>query len=203
MDEEDAKKTAFITPWGMYCYKMMSFGLKNAGASYVRAMITIFHDMIHKEIEVYVDDIIIKSKRSTYHIADLKKFFDRLRRYNLKLNPAKYAFGVPARKLLGFIVNRQGIELDPSKIKAIQELPPPKNKKDVMSFLGCLNYISRFIAQSTVICKPIFKMLRKDAATSWTEECQKAFDKIKEYLSKPPVQVHQSWKDHCYFICLY
>ncbi|XP_070054427.1 uncharacterized protein [Nicotiana tomentosiformis] len=108
---------------------------------------------------MYVDDVIIKSKRSTYHIADLRKFIDRLRRYNLKLNPAKCAFGVPAGKLLGFIVSRREIELDPSKIKAIQDLPPPKNKKD------------------------------KDVATSWTEECQKAFDKIKEYLSKPPVLV--------------
>ncbi|XP_049394689.1 uncharacterized protein LOC125858980 [Solanum stenotomum] len=164
MDEDDAEKTTFITPWGVYCYRVMSFGLKNAGATYMRAMTTLFHDMIHKEIEV-------------------------LRKYNLKLNPAKCAFGVPAGKLLGFIVSRKGIELDPSKIKAIQELPPPKTRKDVMSFLGRLNYISRFIAQSTVICEPIFKLLKKDAATKWTEECQRAFDRIKEYLSNPPVSV--------------
>ncbi|XP_070035657.1 uncharacterized protein [Nicotiana tomentosiformis] len=151
--------------------------------------------MIHKEIEVYVDDVIIKSNRSTYHIADLRKLFDRLRRYNLKLNPAKYAFGVPTGKLLRFIVSHRGIELVPSKVKAIQDLPPPKNKKDVMSFLGRLNYISHFIVQSTVICEPIFKMLKKDTATSWTEECQKAFDKIKEYLSKPHVLVSpEPWR---------
>ncbi|XP_070015750.1 uncharacterized protein [Nicotiana sylvestris] len=167
----------------------MSFGLNNAGATYMRAMITIFHDMIHKEIEVYVNDVIIKSRKAANHMGDLRKFFNRLRRYNLKLNPAKCAFGVPAGKLLGFIVSRWGIELDPSKVKAIQELPPPKNKKDVMSFLGRLNYISRFIAQSTVICEPIFKMLKKDVATKWTDDCQKAFDRIKEYLSTPPVLV--------------
>ncbi|XP_070010384.1 uncharacterized protein [Nicotiana sylvestris] len=92
-------------------------------------------------------------------------------------------------KLLGFIVSRRGIELDPSKFKAIHELPPPRSKKDMMSFLGCLNYISRFIAQSTIICKPIFKILRKDAETSWTEDGQKALDKIKEYLSTPLVLV--------------
>ncbi|XP_070049814.1 uncharacterized protein [Nicotiana tomentosiformis] len=143
--------------------------VRNAGATYMRAMTTIFHDMIHKEIEVYVDDVIIKSKRSTDHIANLRKFFNRFRKYNLKLNPAKCAFGVPAGKLLGFIASRRGIELDPSKVKAIQDFPPPKNKKDVMSFLGRLNYISHFIAQSTVTCKLIFKMLRKYAATSWTE----------------------------------
>nr|XP_018632187.1 uncharacterized protein LOC108948041 [Nicotiana tomentosiformis] len=78
MDGEDAEKTAFMTPWGMYCYKIMPFSLKNVGATYMRGMTTIFHDMTHKEIEVYVDDVIIKSRRSTYHIADLRKFFDRL-----------------------------------------------------------------------------------------------------------------------------
>ncbi|XP_070022707.1 uncharacterized mitochondrial protein AtMg00860-like [Nicotiana sylvestris] len=120
---------------------------------------------------------------------DLRKFFNRLRRYNLKLNPVKCVFGVPAGKLLGFIISRRGIELDPSKLKAIQGLPPPKNKKDVMSLLGRLNYISRFIAQSTVVCEPIFKMLKKDAATKWTDVCQRAFDRIKEYLSTSPVLV--------------
>ena len=146
MDDEDAEKTSFITPWGTYCYRVMPFGLKNAGATYMIAMTTMFHDMMHKEIEVYVDDVIIKSKSRANHVKDLRKFFERLRRYNLKLIPAKYVFGVPSGKLLGFVVSRRGIELDPSKIKAIQDLPPPKNKTEVMSLLGRLNYISRFIA---------------------------------------------------------
>ena len=110
---------------------------------------TIFHDMIHNEIQVYVDDVIIQSRESSNNLTHLRKLFNRLRRYNLKLNPAKCAFGVPAGKLLGFIISRKGIELDPSKIKSIQELPPPKMRKEVMSFLGRLNYISRFIAQSS------------------------------------------------------
>ncbi|XP_015161297.1 uncharacterized protein [Solanum tuberosum] len=152
-------------------------------------MTTLFHDMIHKEIEVYVDDVIIKSKKGSNHLNDLRKFFARLRRYNLKLNPAKCVFGVPAGKVLGFIVSRRGIELDPSKIKVIRDLPPPRSNKEVMSFLGRLNYISRFIAQSTVICEPIFKLLKKDAAVKWTDECQQAFDKIKENLSNPSVLV--------------
>ncbi|XP_070011015.1 uncharacterized protein [Nicotiana sylvestris] len=145
--------------------------------------------MCPPEIEVYVDDVIIKSKKATKHIEDLRRFFNTLWRYYLKLKPAKCAFGVPAGKFLGFIVSRQRIELDPSKVKAIQELPPPKNKKDVMSFLGRLNYISQFIAQSTVIGEPIFRMLKNDASTKWTDDCQKAFDRIKEYLSTPSVLV--------------
>ncbi|XP_070017302.1 uncharacterized protein [Nicotiana sylvestris] len=96
---------------GMYCYNMILFGLKNAGATYMRSMTTIFHDMIHKEIDVYVDEVIIKSKKATDHIEDLRKFFNRLRRYNLKLNPAKCSFGVPAGKLLGFIVSFAGEDI--------------------------------------------------------------------------------------------
>jgi len=189
MDEVDAEKTAFTTPWGTYCYRVMSFGLKNVGGTYMREMTTMLHDMMHKEIEVYVDDVIIKSKTQADHVQDLRKFFERVRRYDLKLNPAKCAFGVPSGKLLGFIVSRRGIELDPSKIKAIRDLPPPKNKTEVMSLLGRLNYISRFIAQLTTTCEPIFRLLKKDVAVRWTEDCQQAFEKIKEYLSKPPVLV--------------
>ena len=110
-------------------------------------MTTIFHDMIHKDIEVTVDDIIIKSCESSDHLIHLKKFFDCLCHYKLKLNPPKCACGVPAGMLLGFIVRMRGTELDPSKVKEIQDLPPPKTKKEVMSFLGRLNYISRFITQ--------------------------------------------------------
>ena len=146
INEKDAEKKTFITPWGVYHYRVMPFGLKNACATYIWAMTTIFHDMIHKEIEVYVDDVIIKSRESSDHLTHLRKFFERLRRYNLKLNPAKCAFGVRTGNLLGFIVSRRGIELDPSKIKEIQELPLPKTRKEVMSFLGRLNYINRFIA---------------------------------------------------------
>lgn len=91
----------------------MPFDLKNTGTTYMRAVTTIFRDMIHKDIEVYVDDVIIKSHWSSNHLAHLGKFFDRLRKYNLKLNHAKCAFGVPAEKLLSFIVIRRGIELDP------------------------------------------------------------------------------------------
>ncbi|XP_070009984.1 uncharacterized protein [Nicotiana sylvestris] len=189
MDEEDAEKTAFTTPWGTYCYRGMPFGLKNVGATYMRAMTAIFHDMMHQEIKVYVDDVIIKSRTQDDHVRDLRKFFERLRKYDLKLNPAKCAFGVPSNKLLGFIVSRRGIEMDPTKIKSIRDLPPPRTKKDVMSLLGRLNYISRFIAQLTSTYEPIFKLLKKDAAIKWTYECQEAFDKIKEYLSNPPVLV--------------
>ncbi|KAG8485283.1 hypothetical protein CXB51_021421 [Gossypium anomalum] len=126
MAPEDMEKTTFITMWGTFCYKVMPFGLKNAGATYQRAMVTLFHDMMHKEIEVYVDDMIAKSRGEEEHIVNLKKLFDRLKKFQLKLNPAKCTFEATSGKLLVFIVSERGIEVDPDKIKAIQELPPPR-----------------------------------------------------------------------------
>jgi hypothetical protein len=134
----------------------MPFGLKNAGATYKRAMVALFHDMMHKEIEVYVDDMIAKSKDEESHILSLRKLFERLRKYQLKLNPAKCTFGVKSGKLLGFVVSDKGIEVDPDKVKAIQDMPAPKTEKEVQSFLGRLNYIARFISQLTVTCESIF-----------------------------------------------
>ncbi|XP_069150342.1 uncharacterized protein [Solanum lycopersicum] len=112
MDEEDAEKIAFSRPWGVYHYRVIPVSLKNAGVTYIRAMTTIFHDMIHKEIKVYVDDVIIKSRESLDHLTHLKKFFDHPRRYNLMLNPSKCAFGVPTGKLLGFIVSKEKNPVD-------------------------------------------------------------------------------------------
>jgi hypothetical protein len=186
---EDKAKTTFVTPWGTYCYKVMPFGLKNVGATYQRAMMTLFHDMMHKEIEVYVDDMIAKSKRGEDHVKVLKKLFKRLRKYELKLNPAKCSFGVKSGKLLGFVVSEKGIKVDPDKAKAIQSMPSPNMEKGVRGFLGRLNYITRFIAQLTTTCEPIFRLPRKKNPRTWNEECEEAFNKIKHYLQSPPLFV--------------
>ena len=116
MAEEDMEKTTFITPWGTYCYTVMPFGLKNAGATYQRAATALLHDMMHKEVEVYVDDMIVKSKDRPGHQVALRKFFERLRKYNMRLNPSKCAFGVTSGKLLGYVISSRGIEVDPTKI---------------------------------------------------------------------------------------
>uniref|UniRef100_A0A2N9HZ22 Uncharacterized protein n=1 Tax=Fagus sylvatica TaxID=28930 RepID=A0A2N9HZ22_FAGSY len=167
MAEEDKSKTAFITHWGTFVYDVMPFGLKNAGATYQRAMVTLFHDMIHHEIEVYVDDMIAKSRTAQDHLTDLRKLFQRLKKYQLRLNPNKCAFGVTSGKLLGFIVSGRGIEIDPAKVQAIRSMPAPKTEKEIRSFLGRINYIARFIAQLTATCEPLFKLLRKDDVPSF------------------------------------
>ena len=107
----------------------MSFGLKNARATYQRAMVTLFLDMMHKEIEVYVDDMIAKSGSEEEHLINLKKLFGRLRKFKLKLNPAKCTFNMKFGKLLGFIVSQKGIEVDPDKVHAVLEMPHPSTEK--------------------------------------------------------------------------
>ena len=113
----------------------MPFGLKNAGATYQRAATALFHDMMHKEVEVYVDEMMVKSETWEGHFQALYKFLARPKKYNLRLNPKKCIFRVTSGKLLGHIVSERGIEVDPDKIKAIQEMPVPKTEKDVRGFI--------------------------------------------------------------------
>ena len=165
----------------------MPFGLKNAGATYQRAATTILHDMIHKEVEVYVDDMIVKSKEREGHYTALQKFFQRIREFRLRLNPQKCTFGVTAGKMLGFLITQRGIEVDPSKIKAILEMPPPRTEKEVRGFLGKVQFIRRFISKLTLTCEPLFGLLKKGKKFQWDGRCQAAFEQIKQYLQNPPV----------------
>ena len=146
----------------MYYYRVMPFGLKNACATYQRMATTMFYDMIHKEVEIYIDDMIVKSKTREEHPIALEKFMQRVDKYDMRLNPKKCVFGVTSRKMLGYIVSQRGIEVDSNKAKAICEMPTPKTEKEIRGFLEKLQFISRFIAKLTEICKSIFKFLRKD-----------------------------------------
>ena len=103
------------------------------------------------------------------------------------MNPNKCTFGVRSGKLLGFIVSQKGIEVDPDKVKEIQEIPAPRTEKQVRGFLGRLNYISRFISHMTATCEPIFKLFKKDQGCVWTDDCQRPFESIKEYFLEPPI----------------
>jgi len=116
----------------------MPFGLKNAVATYQRMATALLHDMMYNEVEVYVDDMIVKSKDREGHIANLKKFFERIKKNRLRLNPQKCTFGVTTGKLLSFLVSDRGIEVDPLKIKAILDMPPPKSENETRGFLGQL-----------------------------------------------------------------
>ena len=122
MSPEDEDKTVFITDHGLYCYKVMPFGLKNVGATYQRLVNKILSGLIGITMEVYVDDMLVKSLEKKDHAADLRKMFALLWKYNMKLNQAKCAFGVGSEKFLGFMVNHHGIEANPSKVQALLDL---------------------------------------------------------------------------------
>jgi hypothetical protein len=131
MSRQDRKHTAFVTVDGLYCYVVMPYGLKNALATFVRVMSKTSGDLIRYRVEVYIDDIVVKTKRRSTLVEDLTLVFDRLRATRTKLNPDKCVFGVSAGKLLGFLVSHRGIEENPEKIKAIEAMRPPAHIKDV------------------------------------------------------------------------
>ena len=116
----------------------MSFKLKNVGATHQRAVSTLFHDMMHQDVKVYVDDMIVKSRDESNHLEALKRFFERIRQFRLTLNPKKCTFGVTFGKLLGYMVSERGIKADPDKIRAILDMPTPRIEKEVKGFLGRL-----------------------------------------------------------------
>ena len=198
----DMTKSTFTIEWGIYCYTVMPFGLKNVGATYQRMAIALLHDMMHNEVEVHVSDMIVKSKEREGHIINLRKFFERIKEYRLRLNSQKCTFGVTTGKFLGFEVNDRGIEVDPSMIKAILEMSPPKSEKEIRGFLGQLQYINQFITKLTSTCELIFKLLRKNEPHEWNDECQKAFELIKEYLFHPPILIPLKHGSHYSYISL-
>ena len=164
----------------------MPFGLKNAGATYQRLVNQMFDKQIGRNVEVYVDDMFVKSKKEEDYLDDLKEMFNALRRYSMKLNPSKCAFGVSSGKLLGFMVSRRGIEASrPEKVRAILEMSSPKIFKEVQSLTGRVAALNRFVSKATDKCLPFFKMLK--IAFVWMEECETAFQELKCYLSNPPL----------------
>jgi hypothetical protein len=146
--KEDVSKTAFRYPGfiGLFKWVVMTFGLKNAGAMYQRAMNLIFHDLLRVLMEVYIDDMVVKSVGLEEHMTDLKLSLERMKKYGLWMNPLKYSFGVTSRRFLGFIVHEHGIQIDPKKIKSIGKIGEPVCKKDVQKLLGKINYLHHFIS---------------------------------------------------------
>ena len=161
----------------------MPFGLKNAGATYQRLVNQIFEKQIGRNVEVYVDDMLVKSKEEEDHLDDPKETFNTLRHYRMKLNPSKCAFWVSSGKFLGFMVSQRGIDANLEKVKAILEMSSPKTIKEVQSLIGRVASLNRFVFKATDKCLPFFKTLKK--AFAWTEECETTFQELKHYLSNP------------------
>ena len=181
--QPDEEKTAFVTPPRLYYYKVMLFGLKNAGATYQRLITKIFKPLIGQTVEVYIDDIVVKSKTKNEHTQHLEKTVRLMKAYNMKLNPAKCAFGVSTGKFLGFMVTQRGIEVSFDQIKVVMETPAPSCKKKLQRLTSCLAALELFIARFTEKIRSFFLTLKGANATGWTNDYEQAFREIKHYLT--------------------
>ncbi|GJS79598.1 reverse transcriptase domain-containing protein [Tanacetum coccineum] len=189
MAKEDEEKTAFITSQGIFCYTKMPFGLRNAGATYQRLVDKAFHKQIGKNLEVYVDDLVIKSRTKDEIVRDIEETFKTLREINMKLNPKKCTFGVEEGMFLGYKVNTKGLKVCPDKVDAVLSLPSPKCLKDVQKLNGKLASLNRFLAKSAEKSLPFFKTLKKCTKKSdfhWTAEAEEAFKQMKQLIAELP-----------------
>ncbi|PKA59350.1 RNA-directed DNA polymerase like [Apostasia shenzhenica] len=185
MAEEDEKHTSFITDHGTFCYKVMPFGLKNAGATYQRMIDTVFRKQKGHNMEVYVNDLLIKSRSETEHLEYLRETLETCRAHNIRLNHSKRIFGAAYGKFLGHMVSARGIKVSPKKIHAILNMDPPRTVTNIQKLNGRITALSRFISRVGDRCLPFFKVLR-GYHTSWDDNCQQAFDSLKKYLLSPP-----------------
>ena len=138
-------------------------------------------------MEVYVDNMLVKSKTTSNHVSDLEECFGIIKRYDMKLNPKKGTFGVASGKFLGFIVNTRGIEVNYDKIRSLLEIPLPRSRKEVQSLTGRVAALNHFISKSTDKCLPFYNLVRGNKKFEWTEECEQAFHNLKMHLAEPPV----------------
>ncbi|GJS22173.1 reverse transcriptase domain-containing protein [Tanacetum coccineum] len=190
MAEEDEEKTAFITSQGIFCYTKMPFGLKNVGATYQRLVDRAFQKQIGRNLEVYVDDLVIKSHTEEEIIRDIAETFKTLRQINMKLNPKKCTFGMQEGMFLGYKVNAEGLKVCPDKADAVLSLPSPGCLKDVQKLNGKLASLNRFLSKSAEKSLPFFKTLKKCTKKSdfqWTQEAEVAFKQMKKLIAELPM----------------
>ena len=171
----------------LLCYNVMPFGLKNTGATYQRLVTKMFRPLLGKLIEVYIDDMLVKSKECLDHAEHLQEAFELIRAYGMKLNPSKCAFGVSAGRFLGFMVTQRGIEANHAQLKAILESLAPASRKWVQQLTGRLAALGRFISRFIDRLKSFFVTLKGANRARWNDECDKALIAMKQYLVKPSV----------------
>ena len=153
-----------------------------------------FHNQIRQNVEVYIDDMLVKTKDEDKHLDNLEETFRTLRQYRMKLNPSKCIFGISSGKFLGFMVYQRGIEANLDRIMAILEMTPPRTVKEVQSLTGRVAALNRFVSWATDKCLPFFKTLKR--AFTWTDECQKSFEELKKYLTSPPLLSPSKQSEH-------
>jgi hypothetical protein len=183
---EDQHKMTFICLSGTFTYRKMPFGLKNAGATFQWAMYFAFHDLKHI-VEAYLDDLASRSRKRKDHPTHLQLIFERCRYFRIRLNPSKCSFCVTSGHLLGFIVSTMGIMVDPLKVEAIVQLPPPRKILQLQSLQGKANFLRRFIANYAEITKGFMHLLKIDVPFLWDEAAQRSFYALKHTLTTAPL----------------
>ena len=184
MHVPDQEHTSFITDHGLYCYKVMSFGLKNVEATYQLLVNMMFKEQIGKTMQVYMDNMLVKSKATVDHVAHIFDTFVVLRKYRMKLNLLKCAFGVAFGKFLGFMVNHRGIKANPKKIQALTDMRSPSKTKEVQSLTRRVATLNKFISRAIDKCHPFSDSLKGSKRFLWDDKCEQAFRSLKKYLSK-------------------
>lgn len=187
MDEADKEKTAFSTPDGLYEFNVMPFGLCNAPATFERMIDTVLRGLKWKTCLCYLDDIVVFSSTFDDHLQRLDEVLTCLSNAGLQLNTKKCHFGSTTIKVLGHLVNKDGIQPDPDKISAVLNFPRPLRAKELRSFLGLASYFRRFIRNFATIASPLHKLLASTAPFDWNHQCEAAFQELKRALTSPPV----------------
>lgn len=186
----DQEKTAFVCHRGLFHWTRLPMGLCNASQLFQRAMEVVLKGLIGNICMLYIDDIVVYSANKEEHVQHLQELFDRFRRYNLRLNPAKCVFGLRQVKLLGYIVSADGLAADPDKVNAIARMGPPQNLAETRSFLGMSGYYRTCIRDYARIAEPLVELTRKNVRFKWTERRQRAFEDLKQDLVSDSVMAH-------------
>ena len=186
LSKSDHAKTAFTVDQGLYCNQVIPFSFKNAKATYQQLMNKMFTPFIGKSMEMYVDDMLVKTCRASDHIKDLRDCFNTLRQYKIKLNPVKCAFGVESGKFLVFMVNHRGIEVNQVKSQAVVDLQPLRTTKEVQRLTWIVAGLSQFVSRFTNKCFSFFQALTGKGKINWDNKCEEAFEGLEMYLASPP-----------------
>ena len=198
---ESRAKSAFVTHQGLYEFRVMPFGLKNAPAVFQRLMQQVLMglnpDTAHDFVAIYLDDILVFSETFEAHLLHLRRVLERFKAAGLKLKSSKCHFISQTVEYLGHLITSQGISPNPNQVSAIKEFPAPTSLKELRQFLGLASYYRRFICSFAEIAHPLHSLTQKDALFQWSPECQQAFQQLKDALVSPPVPIFQRvlpWK---------
>ena len=194
LEESSRGKTAFITPMGKYHYKTMPQGMRNSPVVFQSLMDLVLRGIQFKYVMVYIDDICIFSSSFDQHLVHLREVFSRLRKANLKLHPKKCKFAVQEVNYLGHVLSPKGIKPNPDKVQAIVNFPTPNKIKQLRSFLGMIGYYRKFIRNFGVIAKVLYDLTKKDTPYIWSDDCEKAFQSLKNKMLSYDVLVFPNFK---------